>query len=78
MELKQVDINFASYQYTIEDTGIRLIKKRLASSSDTFVDFEDVGSKTIKESTRKIIFVFIVAPNLGQNNMSNNRLAGIA
>ena len=59
MELKQFDINLHRFQYTIEETGIRLVKKRLAGSSDTFVDFEDVGSKIIKESTRKLIWLII-------------------
>lgn len=59
MELKQLDVNLDRFHYTIEDTGIRLVKKRLAGSSDTFIDFEDVGSKIIKESTRKLIWLII-------------------
>jgi hypothetical protein len=61
MYLKQLDKNLDRYHYTIEDTGIRLVKKRLASSSDTFVEFEDVGSKTIRESSRKLIWLIIAA-----------------
>jgi hypothetical protein len=59
MELKQFDINFDRFHYIIEDSGIRLIKRRLAESSDTFVDFEDIGSKIIKENTRKLIWLII-------------------
>jgi hypothetical protein len=61
MYLKQLDKNLDRYHYTIEDTGIRLVKKRLASTSDTFVEFEDVGSKTIRESSRKLIWLIIAA-----------------
>ena len=59
MELKQFDINFSLFHYIIEDTGIRLIKKRIASSSDTFVDFEDIGSKIIRENSRKLLWLIL-------------------
>jgi hypothetical protein len=59
MEFKQFDINLNRFKYIIEDTGIRLIKKRIASNSDTFVEFEDIGSKIIKENTRKLLWLII-------------------
>jgi len=59
MELEQFDLNFNRFKYRIEETGIRLIKKGISSSSDTFVDFEDIGSKVILENTRKLILLFI-------------------
>ncbi len=59
MEFKQFDTNFDRFKYIIEDTGIRLIKKRIASSSDTFVDFEDIGSKIIIEKSRKLLWLII-------------------
>jgi hypothetical protein len=59
MEFKQFDTNFDRFNYVIEDTGIRLIKKRIASSSDTFVDFEDIGSKIIIEKSRKLLWLII-------------------
>ena len=59
MEFKQFDTNLDRFKYIIEDTGVRLIKKRIASSSDTFVDFEDIGSKIITEKTRKLLWLII-------------------
>lgn len=59
MEFKQFDINFDRFKYVIEDTGIRLIKKRISSSSDTFVDFEEIGSKIIIEKSRKLLWLII-------------------
>ncbi len=59
MEFKQFDTNFDRFKYIIEDTGLRLIKKRIASSSDTFVDFEDIGSKIIIEKSRKLLWLVI-------------------
>lgn len=59
MELKQFDTNLDSFKYIIEETGIRLIKRRIATSSDTFVEFEDIGSKIIKEKSRKLVWLFI-------------------
>ncbi len=59
MEFKQFDTNFDRFKYVIEDTGIRLVKKRIASSSDTFVDFEDVGSKIIVEKSRNPLWLII-------------------
>ncbi len=59
MEFKQFDTNFDRFKYAIEDTGLRLIKKRIASSSETFVDFEDIGSKIIIEKSRKLLWLII-------------------
>ena len=55
MELKQFDSNFNRFSYKIEESGIRLIKKGISTSSDTFVNFEDIGSKIIKENKRKLV-----------------------
>jgi len=57
MELKQFDTNLDRFHYIIEENGVRLIIKRLASTSDTFVEFEDIGSKIIKENTRKLLWL---------------------
>jgi hypothetical protein len=59
MEFKQFDTNFDRFKYVIEDTGLRLITKRIASSSETFVDFEDIGSKIIIEKSRKLLWLII-------------------
>ena len=59
MEFKQFDTNFDRFKYATEDTGLRLIKKRIASSSETFVDFEDIGSKIIIEKSRKLLWLII-------------------
>ena len=59
MEFKQFDTNFDRFKYVIEDTGLKLIKKRIASSSETFVDFEDIGSKIIIEKSRKLLWLII-------------------
>jgi hypothetical protein len=59
MEFNQFDTNFDRFKYIIEDNGVRLIKKRIASSSDTFVDFEDIGSKIIIEKSRKLIWLIL-------------------
>ena len=59
MEFKQFDTNFDRFKYAIEDTGLRLIKKRIASSSETFVDFEDIGSKIVIEKSRKLLWLII-------------------
>jgi len=59
MQFKQFDTNLDRFNYIIEETGIRLIKKRMASTSDTFVDFEDIGSKIIIEKSRKLIWLIL-------------------
>lgn len=59
MEFNQFDTNFDRFKYIIEDNGLRLIKKRIASSTDTFVDFEDIGSKIIIEKSRKVLWLII-------------------
>lgn len=59
MEFNQFDTNFDRFKYIIEDNGVRLIKKRIASSTDTFVDFEDIGSKIIIEKSRKVLWLII-------------------
>ena len=59
MEFNQFDTNLDRFNYIIEETGIRLIKKRMASTSDTFVDFEDIGSKIIIEKSRKLIWLIL-------------------
>jgi len=59
MEFNQFDTNFDRFKYIIEDNGVRLIKKRMASGSDTFVEFEDIGSKIIIEKSRKLIWLIL-------------------
>lgn len=59
MEFKQIDTNFDRFIFIIEDTGLRLIKKKINSSTNTFVDFEDIGSKIIIENTRKPVWLII-------------------
>lgn len=59
MKLKQFDTNFESYNYIIEESGIRLIKKGITSSSETFVDFEDIGSKIIIEKSHKLLWLLL-------------------
>lgn len=56
-EIKQFATNLDRFHYIIKETGIRLIKKRISSSSDVFVEFEEVGSKIIKENSRKLIWL---------------------
>ena len=59
MEFNQFDTNFDRFKYTIKDNGVRLIKKRMGSGSDTFVEFEDIGSKIIIEKSRKLIWLIL-------------------
>lgn len=46
MEFKQFDTNFNRFKYVIEDIGIRLIKERIASSSDIFVTLKTWAQKS--------------------------------
>ena len=59
VQIKQFDINFNRFQYIIEDTGVKLIKRRFSSSTETFVEFESIGSKIIKENTRKLYWAIL-------------------
>jgi len=59
MEFKQFGTNLDRFKYIIEDDGIRIIRRRIASSTETFVEFEDVGSKIIKEKSRKLLWLII-------------------
>lgn len=59
MEFRQFATNFDRFKFIIEDSGIRLIKKRIASSTDTFVDFESIGSKIIIEKLRNPLWIII-------------------
>jgi hypothetical protein len=59
MKFKQISINLDRFTYTINEDGIRLLKKGIVASSDTFVDFEDIGSKIIAEKSRKLLWLLI-------------------
>ena len=54
MELKQTDFNLDHFRFNIEENGIRINRKKLSSSTEIFIEYEDVGSKIILEKKRKI------------------------
>jgi hypothetical protein len=64
MELRQTDINFSRNYFRIDESGLFVFRKGIASSSETFIDFEDVGSKRIKENTRKILWLVLAGLSL--------------
>jgi hypothetical protein len=53
-EFQQVGFNLDRFKFVVEETGVRVIQKRISSSTDIFIDFEDVGSKIIFEQSRKL------------------------
>ncbi|HTJ49192.1 MAG TPA: DUF4253 domain-containing protein [Cyclobacteriaceae bacterium] len=59
MTFSQFDINFNRFKYTVEESGVRVINKRLFSAAERFVPFEDIGSEIFKEKERKLIWLFI-------------------
>jgi hypothetical protein len=59
MTFKQFDINLNRFKYTVEESGVRVINKRLFSVAERFIPFEDIGSEIIKEKERKLIWLFI-------------------
>lgn len=54
MEYKQFGLNLYRFRYIIEANGITVIKKKLAQHTETFIEFEDIGSKIIKDNSRRI------------------------
>ncbi|MCE2962849.1 MAG: hypothetical protein ACK567_03465 [Chitinophagales bacterium] len=59
MELNQFDLNLDRFKFIIENNGLRLIKNRIASNTDTFVEFEDIGSKIIIDKSRKLLWLIL-------------------
>ncbi len=59
MEFKQVDLGLNRSQFIIETAGIRIIRRGIANSSEVFVEFEQVGSKIIKEKSRKLFWLIL-------------------
>jgi hypothetical protein len=49
----QFDYNLDRFNFTIESEGLRIRRKRLSESTETFVRFEDIGTKRIKEGAQK-------------------------
>lgn len=54
MEYKQFGLNLYRFRYIIEANGITVIKKKLAQHTETFIEFEDIGPKIIKDTRRSI------------------------
>ncbi|MGZ5190955.1 MAG: hypothetical protein ACXWCZ_08020, partial [Flavisolibacter sp.] len=59
MKFKQFDLNLDRFTFIIEDTGIRINRKKLSSSTEIFIEYEDVGSTIIVEKKRKIIWLIL-------------------
>ena len=59
MELKQTDFNLDHFRFNIEENGIRINRKKLSSSTEIFIEYEDVGSKIILEKKRKIFWLIL-------------------
>ena len=56
-EFKQWGINLDRFHFILEETGIRMKRKRITVQTETFVDYEDIGSKIIREKSRKLIWL---------------------
>lgn len=59
IEFKQSRFIFEKIHYIIEETGIRLKNKKLSSSSDVLIEFELIGTKTMTEKSRSLIWLII-------------------
>ena len=57
----QFDFNFVRLKLKIEKNGLKIEKKTLASFSESFVKFEDIGKIRIIEKSRKLIWLFLFA-----------------
>lgn len=57
--LSQTSNDFSTSNFSIEENGIRIIRKGIRTGTDTFVDFDDVGTKKIFETSRKIIWLIL-------------------
>lgn len=60
--LHQRSMGFSRMEYIIEDDGLRIIRKGLASGSDQKLEFEEIGSKitTAKSSVLTWMYISIV------------------
>jgi hypothetical protein len=58
-EFQQIGLNLDRFRFRIEETGVRVIRKRISSSTYIFIDFEDVGSKVIHEQSRKLVWLIV-------------------
>lgn len=59
MEYRQYDFNFDRFTFRITETGLQILRKRFASGSETFIEFEEIGSKVIKERSAKILWLIL-------------------
>jgi hypothetical protein len=57
MTFNQFDINFTRFRYIVENTGIRVINRRMFSGSERFVRFENIGSEIIKVREKKLAWL---------------------
>ncbi len=57
MEFKQYDTNFKRLTFKIEDDGVKVIQKGITSSSEYFVEFEEIGTKTSIQKSRNLIWI---------------------
>ena len=58
LSFKQIDLNLSRFEYVVEDTGLRIIKKTLTSTREQFVSFENIGSEVTKE--REVKYVWLI------------------
>lgn len=83
MTFKQFDINLNRFKYVIEDSGMRVINKRLFSATERFVNFENIGSEIIKVKERKLVWLitsvlFFILALVVLNRRINGGKIGVA
>lgn len=61
MEYRQFDFNFERLTFIIEEKGVNIKKKTISSSTETFRRFEDMGTRIVKEKSRKIGWLIAAA-----------------
>ncbi|MFZ9661674.1 MAG: hypothetical protein ACO29O_07330 [Chitinophagaceae bacterium] len=52
-------VGFTKMQYTIEEDGLRIIRKGLGSASDQKIDFEDIGSKVTSATNSFLTWIYL-------------------
>jgi len=58
MTFTQIGFDFYFSKYRIEDSGLYLIRKKLFSTTESFIKFENIGSEIIKQKDRKYLWLF--------------------
>jgi len=77
VEFTQIDFRLTVSKYIIEGHGLRIIKKRIFSSTE-FIKFEDIGTEIIKEKDRKFVWLgFSVLFLIISSGVFINRVRGI-